>query len=110
MSSYLYWYYFCKVVFLALFYCYVFNIFTQLSGSTALGWMTLQGKKSEGTDLHSKTAETVGISRDHAKVMNWECVFTHFAQNSAPTVLESPGKSLNWQKSIPGTGRFLRIS
>ena len=37
-------------------------------GSTAIGWMTLQGKKSEGTDLHSKTAQTVGISRDHAKV------------------------------------------
>lgn len=38
------------------------------TGSTAFGWMTLQGKKSEGTDLHSKTAETIGISRDHAKV------------------------------------------
>jgi len=39
-----------------------------LTGSTAFGWMTLQGEKSEGTDLHSKTAETIGISRDHAKV------------------------------------------
>lgn len=38
------------------------------TGSTAFGWMTLQGRKSEGTDLHSKTAETIGISRDHAKV------------------------------------------
>lgn len=38
------------------------------TGSTAFGWMTLQGKKSESTDLHSKTAETIGISRDHAKV------------------------------------------
>ena len=38
------------------------------AGSTAFGWMTLQGKKSEGTDLHSKTAHTIGISRDHAKV------------------------------------------
>ena len=41
------------------------NYFT---GSTAFGWMTLQGKKSEGTDLHSKMAETIGISEDHAKV------------------------------------------
>ena len=30
--------------------------------------MTLQGKKADKTDLHSKVAETVGISRDHAKV------------------------------------------
>ena len=39
-----------------------------IEGCTALGWMTLQGKKSDKTDLHSKVAETVGISRDHAKV------------------------------------------
>lgn len=37
-------------------------------GSTAVGWMTLQGKKSEGTDLHSKTASTIGITREQAKV------------------------------------------
>ena len=44
------------------------------AGSTAFGWMTLQGKKSEGTDLHSKTAETIGISRDHAKVRMQSCL------------------------------------
>ena len=38
------------------------------AGCTAFGWMTLQGNKADKTDLHSKTAETVGISRDHAKV------------------------------------------
>lgn len=37
-------------------------------GATALGWMTLQGKKSDGSDMHSRTANTAGISRDHAKV------------------------------------------
>ena len=37
-------------------------------GSTAIGWMTLQGNKAEGTDVHSKTASTIGISRDQAKV------------------------------------------
>ena len=41
---------------------------TYFLGSTAFGWMTLQGKKADGTDLHSKTAETIGISREHAKV------------------------------------------
>lgn len=30
--------------------------------------MTLQGKKADGTDLHSKTASLIGISRDEAKV------------------------------------------
>jgi DNA polymerase gamma 1 len=39
-----------------------------LLGSTAFGWMNLQGKKKDGTDLHSKVADLVGISRDQAKV------------------------------------------
>ena len=30
--------------------------------------MNLQGKKSDGTDMHSMTASMIGISRDHAKV------------------------------------------
>lgn len=43
----------------------------RLSGSTAFGWMNLQGKKKDGTDLHSKVANLVGISRDQAKVFNY---------------------------------------
>lgn len=37
--------------------------------------MTLQGKKSHGTDLHSRTAATVGISREHAKVFNYGRIY-----------------------------------
>lgn len=43
-------------------------------GATAMGWMTLQGKKSDGTDMHSRTAHTTNISRDHAKVLDWTFV------------------------------------
>jgi len=38
-------------------------------GATAIGWMTLEGTKAAGTDLHSKTAEILGISRNDAKVL-----------------------------------------
>lgn len=44
-------------------------------GCTAFGWMTLQGRKSRGTDLHSKTAATVGISREHAKIFNYGRIY-----------------------------------
>ncbi|KAG2204413.1 hypothetical protein INT47_005204, partial [Mucor saturninus] len=44
-------------------------------GATALGWMTLQGTKSEGTDLHSKTAGILGISRDKAKIFNYARIY-----------------------------------
>ena len=33
--------------------------------------MTLQGSKQNGTDLHSVTAQTAGMSRDQAKVFNY---------------------------------------
>jgi DNA polymerase gamma 1 len=39
-----------------------------LHGATAIGWMTLEGTKAAGTDLHSKTAKILGISRNDAKV------------------------------------------
>ena len=43
----------------------------KMHGSSALGWMTLQGSKSDGTDMHSQTAKILGISRDQAKVINY---------------------------------------
>jgi DNA polymerase gamma 1 len=39
-----------------------------IHGATAIGWMTLEGTKAVGTDLHSKTAKILGISRNDAKV------------------------------------------
>ena len=42
--------------------------FNGMHGCTALSWMTLQGNKSDCTDMHSKTASTIGITRDQAKV------------------------------------------
>uniref|UniRef100_A0A665VII3 DNA polymerase subunit gamma-1 n=1 Tax=Echeneis naucrates TaxID=173247 RepID=A0A665VII3_ECHNA len=49
--------------------------FAGMHGSTSFGWMTLQGKKSQGTDLHSRTADAVGISREHAKVFNYGRIY-----------------------------------
>uniref|UniRef100_A0A4W4HBL1 DNA polymerase subunit gamma-1 n=1 Tax=Electrophorus electricus TaxID=8005 RepID=A0A4W4HBL1_ELEEL len=49
--------------------------FSGMHGGTAFGWMTLQGKKSQGTDLHSRTADAVGISREHAKIFNYGRIY-----------------------------------
>ena len=46
-----------------------------LHGASALGWMTLEGTKSKGTDLHSKSAKILGISRDQAKVFNYSRIY-----------------------------------
>ncbi|RIA91246.1 DNA polymerase family A-domain-containing protein [Glomus cerebriforme] len=44
-------------------------------GATAMGWMTLQGNKSAGTDLHSRTASILSISRSDAKVFNYGRIY-----------------------------------
>ncbi|BFZ64290.1 DNA-directed DNA polymerase gamma mip1 [Saitoella coloradoensis] len=46
-----------------------------MHGATALGWMTLEGTKAAGTDLHSKTANILGISRNEAKIFNYGRIY-----------------------------------
>lgn len=47
----------------------------RLHGSTALGWMTLEGDKNEKTDLHSRTADIMGILRNDAKIFNYGRIY-----------------------------------
>ncbi|KAJ3314155.1 DNA-directed DNA polymerase gamma mip1 [Boothiomyces sp. JEL0838] len=55
-----------------------------IHGGTAIGFMTLQGSKALGTDLHSNTGKIVNINRDVAKVFNYSRIYgagvTHTAQ------------------------------
>ncbi|KAK9470723.1 DNA polymerase family A-domain-containing protein [Dipodascopsis tothii] len=46
-----------------------------LHGGTAIGWMTLEGTKNEGTDLHSVTAKILSINRNQAKVFNYGRIY-----------------------------------
>lgn len=47
----------------------------QIHGGNAIGFMTLEGTKAAGTDLHSKTAKILGISRNNAKVFNYGRIY-----------------------------------
>lgn len=47
----------------------------KLHGGNAIGFMTLEGTRSAGTDLHSKTAKILGISRNNAKVFNYGRIY-----------------------------------
>ncbi|CUS20794.1 LAQU0S01e14796g1_1 [Lachancea quebecensis] len=49
----------------------VFNI----HGGTPIGWMCLEGSKSEGTDMHTKTAQILGCSRNEAKIFNYGRIY-----------------------------------
>lgn len=47
----------------------------QLHGGNAIGFMTLEGTKAAATDLHSTTANILGISRNDAKVFNYGRIY-----------------------------------
>ncbi|KAI9894281.1 MAG: DNA-directed DNA polymerase gamma mip1 [Vezdaea aestivalis] len=47
----------------------------KIHGGNAIGFMTLEGTKAAGTDLHSKTAQILGISRNDAKVFNYGRIY-----------------------------------
>jgi DNA polymerase gamma 1 len=47
----------------------------KLHGGNAVGFMTLEGTKAEGTDLHSRTASILGITRNDAKVFNYGRIY-----------------------------------
>jgi DNA polymerase gamma 1 len=58
-------------------------------GATAIGWMTLEGTKSAGTDLHSKSASILGISRDDAKVFNYSRIYGAGVKHAVQLLLKS---------------------
>jgi len=69
-------------------------------GATALGWMTLQGTKADGTDLHSKTASILGLERDLAKVFNYGRIYgagikfaSRLMQRFNPSMTEKEAKT-----------------
>lgn len=47
----------------------------KLHGGNAIGFMTLEGTKAAGTDLHSLTASILGITRNDAKVFNYGRIY-----------------------------------
>lgn len=60
-----------------------------LHGATAIGWMTLEGTKAAGTDMHSKTASILGISRDQAKVFNYSRIYGAGMRHAVLLLLQS---------------------
>ncbi|KAF8306703.1 hypothetical protein DL93DRAFT_2232500 [Clavulina sp. PMI_390] len=69
-----------------------------LHGASALGWMTLEGTKSQGTDLHSKTAKILGITRDQAKIFNYSRIYGA-GKKHAELLLLQANSSLDPQKA-----------
>ncbi|MCJ1224287.1 DNA-directed DNA polymerase gamma mip1 [Toensbergia leucococca] len=70
----------------------------RMHGGNAIGFMTLEGTKASGTDLHSKTAKILGISRNDAKVFNYGRIYGA-GLKFASTLLRQFNPNLSEQKT-----------
>jgi DNA polymerase gamma 1 len=70
-----------------------------IHGGNAIGFMTLEGTKAAGTDLHSKTAKILGISRNDAKVFNYGRIYGA-GPKFASRLLQQSNPNLSDQQSL----------
>ncbi|XP_054169229.1 DNA polymerase subunit gamma-1-like [Oppia nitens] len=75
------------------------SYYSGIHGSTGIGWMTLEGNKANGTDMHSKTAASINITRDEAKVLNYARIYgsgqpfaSRFLMQSNPSLTHTEAK------------------
>nr|XP_002125927.3 DNA polymerase subunit gamma-1-like [Ciona intestinalis] len=78
-------------------------------GCTALSWMTLRGNKKEGTDLHSTTAASIGISRDQAKVFNYGRMYGAGKKSSLRSLMQF-NKDLSREECIAKVNKLYGIT
>ena len=71
----------------------------KIHGGTALGWMTLEGDKAMGTDLHSKTAKILGISRGDTKIFNYGRIYGA-GVSFATTLLKKFNPAMGEQEAV----------
>ncbi|KAL5612861.1 hypothetical protein BROUX41_004057 [Berkeleyomyces rouxiae] len=71
----------------------------KLHGGNAIGFMTLEGTKASGTDMHSRTASILGITRNDAKIFNYGRIYGAGLKFAA-TLLRQFNPSLSEQETM----------
>ncbi|KAI1417668.1 DNA polymerase family A [Hypoxylon sp. FL1857] len=77
----------------------------KLHGGNAIGFMTLEGTKAAGTDLHSRTASILGITRNDAKVFNYGRIYGAGLKFAA-TLLRQFNPNLSEQETLDVAGKL----
>lgn len=77
----------------------------KLHGGNAIGFMTLEGTKAAGTDLHSRTASILGITRNDAKVFNYGRIYGAGLKFAA-TLLRQFDPSLSEADTLDTAGKL----
>ncbi|KAI1813903.1 DNA polymerase gamma [Poronia punctata] len=77
----------------------------KLHGGNAIGFMTLEGTKAAGTDLHSRTASILGITRNDAKVFNYGRIYGAGLKFAA-TLLRQFNPNLSEKETLTVAGKL----
>ncbi|QSZ37039.1 hypothetical protein DSL72_009131 [Monilinia vaccinii-corymbosi] len=81
----------------------------KLHGGNAVGFMTLEGTKAAGTDLHSRTAGILGITRNDAKVFNYGRIYGAGLKFAA-TLLRQFNPSLSEHETLRTAGNLYKAT
>lgn len=81
----------------------------RIHGGNAVGFMTLEGTKAVGTDLHSKTAKILGISRNDAKVFNYGRIYGAGVKFAA-TLLRQFNPSLSEKQTLDTASKLYKAT
>ncbi|KAM3066540.1 DNA-directed DNA polymerase gamma mip1 [Clarireedia jacksonii] len=81
----------------------------KLHGGNAVGFMTLEGTKAAGTDLHSRTAAILGITRNDAKVFNYGRIYGAGLKFAA-TLLRQFNPSLSERETLEVAGNLYKAT
>lgn len=83
--------------------------FGGLHGSTAFGWLTLQGKECHRTDVHSRVASTLSITHDQAKVLNY-ARFYGAGEGFIKTLLMKFNTELTFPRAVEVTRQLYSVT
>lgn len=78
--------------------CYGDTVY-KIAGSTQFGHAVLAGSKSDGTDMHSVTARTIGIPRSAAKGANYALLFGS-GKNTLASTIRKGNKSITQKDAL----------
>ncbi|KAI9640178.1 DNA-directed DNA polymerase gamma mip1 [Ciborinia camelliae] len=81
----------------------------KLHGGNAVGFMTLEGTKAAGTDLHSRTASILGITRNDAKVFNYGRIYGA-GLKFASTLLRQFNPNLSEAETLKTAGNLYKAT
>jgi DNA polymerase gamma 1 len=80
----------------------------KVAGSTQFSHSILAGSKDDGSDMHSRTASTIGVSRSTAKGLNYALLYSAGAKTLANSIRKG-NKSISMDDAIKMAKRLIAV-